>query len=277
MFYQDLNPDHQRLVQKSGMTLAVLLNLLALALIASYGVDAWKEYRAARQLVELQIPITGEGKVSVKPDVARVTVSIVTRGEFLKSAQEENTRKSNVLVGYLKSENVLEKDIRTVGYNIFPQYSVPPSPCVPGQYCPPQSVESRSPKIIGYEVRNSYEITIRDLLKAGDILTGVVGSGANEVSGISFTIDKPEALIADARKKAIDDANEKAARLARDLGLRRGKLVSFSEGGYQPYFFDQRELGGKGGGGFAEAAPASSIAPGETELRVNVTAVYEFK
>src|SRR3989338_2945610 len=271
MFYQDLAPGHQRLIQKSAVVLVVLLNLLALALIASYGIDAWKEYRTGRQLVQLQIPVTGEGKVSVAPDVARVTVSIVTRGEFLKNAQEENAQKSNVLVGYLKSENVLEKDIRTVGYNIFPQYSVPPSPCVPGQYCPPQSVESRSPKIIGYEVRNSYEITIRDLLKAGDILTGVVGSGANEGSGISFTIDKPEALIADARKKAIDDANGKAARLARDLGLRRGKLVSFSEGGYQPYFYEKAALGGRGGGD-AAPAPAPSIAPGETELRVTVTA-----
>ena len=276
MFYQDLTPGHQRLIQKSAVVLVVLLNLLALALIASYGIDAWKEYRTGRQLVQLQIPVTGEGKVSVAPDVARVTVSIVTRGEFLKNAQEENAQKSNVLVGYLKSENVLEKDIRTVGYNIFPQYSYPVPPCTPGQYCPPQAVNDRTPKIIGYEVRNAYEITIRDLAKAGDILTGVVGAGANEVSGISFTIDKPEALIADARKKAIDDANEKATRLAHDLGLRRGKLVSFSEGGYQPYFYDQYGYG-KGGDGAIEAAPAPSIAPGETELRVNVTAVYEFK
>lgn len=258
--------------------LAVMLNLVAIAFVASYGATAWREYRTARQMVQLQIPIAGEGKVSMKPDVARVMVSIVTRHEFLKNAQEENARKSNVLVGYLKSENVLEKDIRTVGYNISPRYSYPIPPCIPGQYCPPQSVGAESPKIIGYEVRNSYEITIRDLAKAGDILTGVVGAGANEVGGISFTIDKPEALIAEARKKAIDDANEKAARLARDLGLRRGKLVSFSEGGYGPYYYDTRAYeGGKGGAGGVEAAPAPSIAPGETELRVNVTAVYEFK
>lgn len=276
MFYQDLNPNHQRIIQKSATALIILLNLLALALIASYGANAWKEYRTARQLVQLQIPVTGEGKVSVKPDVARVTVSIVTRGEFLKNAQEENSRKSNVLTGYLKSEGVLEKDIHTIGYNIFPQYSVPPPPCIPGEYCSTQSIESRTPKIIGYEVRNSYEITVRDLVKAGDILSGVVGAGANEVSGISFTIDKPEALIAEARKKAIDDANEKAARLARDLGLRRGKLVSFSEGGYRPYFAESA-FGGKGGGGDFAETPAPSIAPGETELRVNVTAVYEFK
>jgi len=276
MFYQDLSPNHQRLVQKSGVALVLLLNFLAIALIASYGIGAWKEYRTARQITELQIPVTGEGKVSVKPDVARVTVSIVTRGEFLKSAQEENARKSNILVGYLKSESVLEKDIRTVGYNIFPRYSVPPPPCVPGQYCPSQAVDDRSPKIIGYEVRNAYEITIRDLAKAGDILTGVVGAGANEVSGIAFTIDKPETLIADARKKAIDDANGKAARLARDLGLRRGKLVSFSEGGYQPFFYEKAALGGRGGGD-AAPAPAPSIAPGETELRVTVTAVFEFE
>lgn len=274
MFYQDLSPNHQRIIQKSGVMLVVLLNLLALALIVSYGMSAWKEYRTARQLVQLQIPVTGEGKVSVKPDVARVTVSIVTRGEFLKSAQEENSRKSNVLVGYLKSEGVLEKDIRTIGYNIYPQYSIPP-PCVPGG-CPAQTVENRTPKIIGYEVRNAYEITIRDLTKAGDILTGVVGAGANEVSGISFTIDKSETLIAEARKKAIDNADEKAARLARDLGLRRGKLVSFSEGGYQPYFYEKAASGGRGGD-YAETPPAPSIAPGETELRVNVTAVYEFE
>ena len=271
-FYQDLSDPEKSVFRWHMRRLILLVSVFVLALVVSYGVDIWKEIKGLRGEAKLQIAITGEGKVSAKPDVARITTTIFTQSDFLKPAQEENSQKSNRVAGYLKSIGVEEKDIKTVGYNIFPQYSYPP-PCPPYMVCP---MEERRPKIIGYQVRNSYEITIRDLGQAGDILAGVVGAGANEVSGIVFTIDKPDALQAEARKKAIDDAREKARRLAKDLGRRLGKIIHFSEsGGFPPPIIFGRQAALGKGGDFGGEAP--SVQPGENEIVVNVNITYEFK
>mgnify|MGYP001592663430 FL=1 len=258
--------------QRRGLALLTIVNIFAVVLIVSYGLSAWKDFKAIRGEEKLQITLSGEGKVMAKPDVAKISATILTENESLKIAQEENSRKSNVLTSFLKGVGIAEKDIRTIGYNIYPQYSYPP-PCPPYSLCP---LGSDRPKIVGYQVRNSYEVTIRDLGKTGEILSGIIGSGVNEVSGITFTIDEPEALQAEARKKAIDNARDKAKKLAADLDRRLGKIVNFSEsGGFPPIIFREAAFGGKGGGG-AEPIPPS-VEPGENEVIVNVAITYEFK
>lgn len=271
-FYQDFSDPEKSVFRWHMRRLILFVSILVLALVVSYGVDIWKEIKGLRGEAKLQIAVSGEGTVSATPDVARITATILTTNELLKVAQEENSRRSNVLVDYLKKQGIQEKDVKTTGYNIYPQYSYP-RPCPLGIYpCPP---EDQRPRIVGYQIRNSYEITIRDLSKAGEVLAGAVSSGANEVSGISFTIDNPDALEAEARKKAIDNANEKARALAKDLGRRLGKITQFSEGGsFPPPIYLERApaaFGGKGGGG----EPA--IEPGENEIVVTVSITYEFR
>src|SRR3989344_6228491 len=185
-FYQDFSDPEKSVFRRHMRRLITLVSVLVLALVVSYGVDIWKELKLLRGESKLQITVNGEGKVTDKPDVARITATISIERELLTNAQAENSRRASTLVAYLKGANIAEKDIKTVGYQIFPQYSYP-RPCPLGFYpCPPEE----SPKITGYQVRNSYEITVRDIGASSDILTGVVASGANEVSGITFTIDK---------------------------------------------------------------------------------------
>lgn len=265
--YQEVSGEVKTLARRWGALLITLLTVFVLVLIASYGISAWKEWKDARG-APLQVTLTGEGKVSAKPDVAKITATILTQKELLKDAQEENSRKSNVVVGYLKSQGIEEKDIKTVGYNIYPQYKYP-QPCYSGVCSEQESV----PRIIGYQVQNSYEVTVRDLAKASDLLAGVVGAGVNEVGGISFTIDQPEAVRAEARAKAIENAEGKAEELARELGKRVGRIISFSESSalLLPY-----ERNAALGGGVS-AAPSPAVEPGQNEVIIDVSITYEFK
>ena len=271
--FENLNEIDKTILRRRGLLFVALLNIFAAVLTVSYGVTAWQDVKALiRGDEKLQISITGEGKVTAKPDVANITATILTEKASLEEAQSENSQKSQAVTDYLKGQGVQEKDVRTVSYTISPQYSYPP-PCPPFGVCP---LEDRRPKIIGYQVRNSYEVTIRDLAKAGAILSGVVSAGANEVYGITFTIDNSDALKAEARKKAIDEVRAKAKVLAGDLDRRLGKIVNFSEGSSfpPPIFYDRADaLNGKGGGGDFEP----SVQPGENEVIVNVSITYEFK
>lgn len=269
-FYNYLGADEKRVVRRLGVLFVVLLNVFAAALIFFYGFSAWHEAKSVFGTEKrLEVSVSGEGKVSARPDVARITATILTESASLASAQGENSQKSGAVVTYLTQQGVAEKDVKTVDYNIYPQYTYP-APCR-SDICP---LDTQRPRIIGYQIRSTYEITVRDLGKVNTILAGIVSAGVNEVGGVIFTIDKPDELKEQARKEAIAKARAKAVELARDLDRRLGRVTNFAEGGTTPPIFYERgaALDGKGGGGFEP-----SVQPGENEIIVTVSITYELK
>ncbi len=203
------------------------------------------------------LAVSGTGKVSASPDIAVADIAISIESLTAKAAQTEANKKSVAVVAYLKKSGIKDEDIKTSGYNIYPQYD----------YSNGRSV------IRGYQVTQSLTVKIRDMDKANTIIDGVVSAGANQVSGIRFEIDQPELLKSEARKKAIDDANKKADELRDQLGVRLGKIVSFSESGdYMPPIM--YGVGGMGGGD-RKVASAPSLPAGENEIVVNVTITYQ--
>ncbi len=210
------------------------------------------------------ISVTGTGKVTAKPDIAVADLAITVEKPTAAAAQDEANTKSQAVVDYLKDAGIPEKDIRTSNYNIYPQYDY---------------TDGRS-RIRGYQVTQTLEVKIRDLDKANAVLDGVVDAGVNQVNNFRFDIDDPEELKAEARALAIADANQKASQLKQQLGLRLGRIVSFSEdtGGYpQPYFL-RSEAGGFGGDAMnVKAMPAPAVPAGENEIVVNVNITYQIR
>jgi len=229
------------------------------------------------------VSFSGEGKVFAKPDIAAISFSIVTEAKTSKAAQDDNSKKSEKVVNFIKSQGIDEKDIKTTGYNVYPQYSYPrpvplpmgiegSAPSAPSSY--PQYYDS-NPKITGYQVNQSFEVKVRDLDKVSAILDGLVAQGANQVNNLGFQIDDIEKVKNEARELAIKDAKEKANVLKKQIGIRLGKIVNFSEGGYYPgpYMMEAKATdSGVGGGGSAPAVPV-----GENEITVNVTITYQIK
>src|SRR3990167_9641681 len=89
------------------------------------------------------VSFSGEGRVVAKPDIAKISLSIVTDALTSKMAQDENSKKSKAVTDYLKKQNIDDKDIKTTSYNIYPQYKY-------SQY-------GGNPQIIGYQVNQSLE------------------------------------------------------------------------------------------------------------------------
>jgi uncharacterized protein YggE len=93
------------------------------------------------------------------------------------------------------------------------------------------------------------EVTVRDLDKAGRVLQAATDAGANNVWGISFELEDPQPLLAQARIEAVAHAKENAAALAKLSGVKLGAIVSVSEGGggqgpVPPMFRMQAEAAG---------------------------------
>lgn len=233
---------------------------------------------------------SGEGKATAIPDVAEFTFTVITQGGTdVAALQADNTDKTNKAIAFVKSSGVEDKDIKTQSYNIDPRYQsyscrsviVPLSPISSSAgvssggtsgstvVCPPAS-------IVGYTVTQTVDVKIRDFSKTGDIMAGIVKNGANEVSSLSFTIDDPTKVQADARTEAITKAKANAENIAKAGGFSIGKLLSIQEGSYPIYAkaYDLTQTSAMGG---ATVNAAPSIQPGSQEVDVNVTLQYEIQ
>lgn len=205
------------------------------------------------------VSFSGEGKVTAKPDIAIIDLSIVTEAPTSKAAQDQNSAKSRALTDFLKGRDIDDKDIKTTGYNIYPQYNYPPY---------------GRPTITGYQVNQTIQIRVRDLAEADTVLDGVVSSGVNQINNFQLAIDDPEKLRDQAREEAIKDAKEKADKLEDQLGIRLGRIVNFSEGGSgSPPIIYAKEFDGRGGVG----GGGPSVPTGESEIIITVTITYQIK
>lgn len=251
---------------------ATALGFLALFLLV-LTVSALKEFRFIGSGVTATntITVSGEGEVFAVPDTATFSVTIQEEAKEVKDAQDVATKKSNDIFAYLKSEGVEEKDIKTADYSVYPQYDYLQAETCRDGYCPPGRQQLR-----GYQVSMTLTVKVRDTEKAGELLSGVGSLGASSVSGLSFTIDDQDALDAEARGKAIEDARTKAAELAKQLNVSLVRVVGFSENGYYPptpYAF--------GRGGDMAVMESKAVAPeipvGENKIVSNVSVTYEIR
>lgn len=210
------------------------------------------------------ITVSGEGKVTATPDIAQVTVGVQTKR--LESSEEVLVQLEKSMAAALKAikaAGVEDEDISTQQLSMNPMYDYTQN----GQV------------FRGYEGSQGLIVKVRDLEKVGDVISAASRAGANQIGNISFTIDDPKALQAEAREKAIADAKEQAIKLADQLDVRLDELVSFSEGGggyYPPMPYARMEMA-------MGATPAmdkdeSLVLPaGQQEIVVNVSMTYEIE
>lgn len=240
--------------------LYVLGGFLLLALIFFVSVKTNQAYEQTKRIGRADVPqptiaINGEGKITAVPDIARISVGLITEGRDIATLQRQNTEKMNNLIAAVKQLGVAEKDIQTTNYSIYPKYD----------YTNGGSILS------GYTVNQNATVKVRDLSKVGAIFAKVGEIGANQVSGPDFTIDDPTALRDQARLDAITDAQTKAEALARSLGMKLGRVVGFSESGGgspAPMYDLARGMGG------AEAV-APKIQAGELDITSDVSLIFE--
>ena len=218
------------------------------------------------------ISVTGEGEVFATPDIGQFSFSVRAEGQDATEAQGKSAEAINAIMSYLKSEGVDEKDIKTQNYNLSPRYRYEERTCASGFYCPPGE------QILdGYEVNQTISVKVRNLEKAGDLISGVGNQGATNISGLQFTIDDESVLVAEARDVAVADAKAKAREIADSLGVRLVKIVGFYEENDRPmpygYGGDMMEMAVAKNDSFA----APSLPQGEQNINSRVNIIFEIR
>jgi uncharacterized protein YggE len=217
------------------------------------------------------ITVQGDGQATVPPDVARVTFTVENTAAAVSDAQDKTTTQANAALAFVKSQGVADKDVKTMYYTISPQYTY--STCA-AISCPP--VVDRTPKVTGYQVQETIQVTLHDLSKVGGMLAGLGKLQVQNISGPSFGLEDETAGYDAARADAIGKAKAQADLLATQLGVHLGKIVNFSEssGGY-PYPVMTYDLGGATES--MKVAPTPTIPTGENTYTSSVSITYEIR
>jgi len=214
-------------MDKNIQSLLIKSIVLFLAVL-SIGIISWayNNYRSAESIIDPQrtISFTAQGKVLAKPDIAKISFSVVTEGKEAAPVQKENNTKMQSVLNFVKKAGIKEDDIRTTQYDLVPQYDY--------TWCRRES-NSRipcSPKVIGYKLTQGVEVKIRDFDKINNIVGGLSQQGVNRISNIAFAIDDQEEYQNQARIQALQKIEKRAALFSRKTSVNLGKIVNIQEG-----------------------------------------------
>lgn len=249
------------------LTGTLVLAVLALFLVA-LTINAFSNIGRSENPYMNTITVEGTGKAAAIPNVATISFSVTETGKTVAEAQNKATEKTDAALKSVDAQKVDKKDIKTIAYNVSPQYEYP-QPCYAGT-CP----TVQNPKIIGYQVSQTIEVKVRDTAKVGDVLQGLGSLNVQNISGPNFMVDENDAVKNDARKEAIDNAKAKAKALASELGVSLGKVISFTE---NPGYPASPVYESYGKAMDVRAAVAPSLPTGQNETSVTVSITYEIR
>ncbi len=235
------------------ITLALALVVLAVGVVGCTGQVTAENGTTIFSQQNVGIWVTGEGSVTVVPDVANLNLGVEAEAETVAQAQAQAATAMQAVIDELKARGVADADIKTQYYNIYPV----------------RDYQKDTSVIIGYRVTNTVTVKVRDVENTGTIIDAVAAAAGDNIriNSIYFTVDDTSAYLEQARANAMADAKAKAQQLADLAGMSLGKPTYISEGGsYIPYIYVDRNLSAEG--------PSTPISPGETEVRLSVQVVY---
>jgi len=236
--------------------LPTTLAALSLSVVPALAQDARPAFTPLDGTV---LDVSATGMTTRTPDIALIEAGVVTTAPGAAAAMSQNAERMKTVLAALRKAGVAERDIQTSAISLSPQY---------------RYVQNEAPVITGYQATNQVSIRFRDVAKSGPVLDLLVSQGANNISGPTLTIDKPETAMDEARRDAVAKAKARATLYAEAAGLRVDRILTISEGGPSippmPVFMAKRSLAS------ADAAQ-SEVAAGEQQVSATITVRFLLK
>ena len=223
--------------------------LLLFALLI--GVGAMAQQSQPQHLYN--VSVVGEGTVTTVPDQVVINARVEHTGESAQEVKSQNDKVISDVLEYLKDFGIPSEDVKT-------------------EYLRLRKEHNYSTKEDYYSANQALSIRIKDIDTYEALMGGLLDKGLNRIDGISFETSKKEELEAEARKKAVLNAREKAQEYAQALGQQIGKAIEIRESGSSGVQPILRASAVKLEA-YDSSASGPQIAPGELEItsRVNVS------
>ncbi len=216
--------------------------------------------------------LTAEGKVTVIPDIAKISFSIALENTSIEKLTNENNLKMQMVIDYLKSAGIKEKDIKTTNYSLYPVYE---EKCFNDH----SGFRKCNSELTKYKLDQVIEVTIRDFAKIDTIISKVAELGINNVSNLAFSVEDIEKVQNEAKIQAIQKIMERANDISNATKVRFGRIINIAEN-YNNYAYN-KQIGydtnvARLESSMALVAPAP-IEAGSKDITATVSITFEIK
>lgn len=217
------------------------------------------------------ITLSAEGKVTTIPDIAKIGFEVSLENKSIETLTNENNKKMQAIIDFLKENKIEEKDIKTIYYNLNPVYE---QKC----YLDVSQMHRCDNVLSRYSLNQKIEVTIRDFTIIDTIVSKVTELGANNISNLSFQVEDMEDVLNEAKIDAINKIMARSQEISKNSNVKFGRILNVSENGYyQPYMSSMKmDAAVVSGRGIAEMAPAP-IEAGSKDITANVSITFELR
>jgi uncharacterized protein len=209
-----------------------------------------KEYSKCQKR---NLKVNGRGIVEAEPDIALISLGVVTKDKNPQTAQILNDEISKKLINALLRIGIAKDDIKTSSYTIYPEYDY---------------VEGKQ-LLTGYTVSHILEVKVRDINKAGEVIGTAVQNGANQINKVDFTVEDAKYYYNRALKLAVKDAAQKAQAITTAMKVYFDAIpcnITEQSTSFTP-FAEQ---------GVMKLAADVTVMPGKIEITAAVDAEFEY-
>jgi uncharacterized protein YggE len=189
----------------------------AALLIASAALAApvWAQAAVVPAATLSSIRVTGDARVSAKPDRVQIDLGVQTQAQLSQDAAAANARQLEAVLAAVRKAAGSGAQLKTASYSLSPNYQYHSS--------------GGEPTITGYTALNVVQVQLDDLARIGDVIDAATRAGANRVQGIQFTLRDQDTVRAQALREAANRAHADAEVLAGALNLRILRVLTVEE------------------------------------------------
>jgi uncharacterized protein YggE len=204
--------------------------------------------------------VSGEARVSVKPDVARVTAGVLVTGKDIQKAVADAQARMKAVLDELARLGIEAKDVRTSQYQLSAD-----RPWVEGRQLPIQ----------GYTVTNSARVTVRSLDKLPLLLSRLTAVGGNAIDALEFEKEELGPARNEALALAVGAARARAEVVAKAAGVALGEVLTVDAQPGRPIQPFAANVMGRME--MAKAGGEAPVAAGEIEVDGTVEIVFAIR
>jgi len=240
---------------KKRITTSVLL--LVTILIGVF-VIPWKyvNWGKIEILPASTITVSGEATLEEKSQIATFTAGVTAINDDKEIAVSEVNQAMTNIAETVKTFGIAEEDIQTSSLSVYQAKE---------SYI---EDETRKIQLGQWRANNTIEITLRDIDRASALADLLSESGATNVYGPNFSLDDTQDLEVILLEEAINNAREKAEKIAVSSDRKLGKIVTVSEGAQQTSGIFR---------GLPEAGGGTPVEPGTETVYKTVTVTFELR
>ena len=155
----------------------------------------------------------GQAIVTVRPDRAFVTIAAESRSRNSADAQKQNAAAMTAVLQKVEQAGVPKDGIRTVGYELQPEFDY----------------ANGRQTFRNYLARNTVEVRLDDIDRVGVVIDAAATGGATTIAGIRFDVRNRAALERDALRQAVADARARADAAAAGANATIDRIMRIEE------------------------------------------------